>query len=412
MRVQDILWFSAGNLVNRGLRSWLTIIGIVIGIAAVVSIVSLGAGVEASVGAQIKSFGANEITVIPGHIKGKQFNPFRNTIAGSTSILTTKDENSLRSVPGAAYVMGVVDQRADVDYLNGIAEISVEGVDPLVWQDFGSVNINSGRLLRQGDTYSAVVGSNVASEVYSQPLRANRQIFINNRSFTVVGILLPSTSGSFGSLDSKIFIPIDAARQIFRNVGQDEYSSILIKAAPGENLSLLGDTITSTLLLHRGISKEKQDFTVINPVAMMSRFSTMMETLIISLTGIAAIALIVGAVGVANTMYMSVIERTRQIGILKALGATNRTVMLMFIVESGLVGLIGGIFGVLVGVILSSMMTDFGVSFTHIATSGAIITPELILGALLFSVVVGVISGIFPARRAASLQPVEALRYE
>ncbi len=256
MRVQDILWFSAGNLVNRGLRSWLTIIGIVIGIAAVVSIVSLGAGMEASVGAQIKSFGANEITVIPGHTKGNRFNPFRNTITESTSTLTTKDENTLQSVPGAAYVMGIVNQRADVDYLNGIAKISVEGVDPLIWQDFSNVNINSGRLLRPGDTYVAVVGSTVASEVYSQPLTTNRQIFINNRSFTVVGILLPSTSGS---LDSKIFIPIDAARQIFTNVGQDEYSSILIKAAPGENLSLLGDTITSTLLLHRGITKEKQD---------------------------------------------------------------------------------------------------------------------------------------------------------
>ena len=169
-------------------------------------------------------------------------------------------------------------------------------------------------------------------------------------------------------------------------------------------------------MISRGLIPDEQDFTVRSSAQMQSRFSEMMGTLITSLAGIAAVSLIVGAIGIANTMYMSVVERTRQIGVLKALGATNGDVMTVFIIESGLVGLIGGVFGVIMGVVVSSLMTGSGFSILPIGrlsnSSAVIFSPELIIGALIFSLVVGILSGVFPARLASRLQPVDALRYE
>lgn len=420
MRFQDILWFSVGNLIHRGLRSWLTILGIVVGIAAVVAIVGLGAGLEASMTQQIAAFSSDEITISPGYSRASQrFGPrIQGSDSSATSAtsednsLTIKDEMALRYIQGVEKVMGLVSQNGQVEYVNEEARISIEGVEPNEWKDFGDHSVESGRLLTSGDTFMALVGSNIATEIFSDPITTNRQIIIENKIFNVVGVLAPAVDSS---TDSRIIIPLDAAREIFEDIDKDEYTSIRIKANEDQDLELMEETITEILLLTRGKIPDQQDFSVRSNAAMQSRFSDMMGTMITTLTGIAAVSLLVGAIGIANTMYMSVIERTRQIGILKALGATNGTVMILFLVESGLVGLMGGTFGVLMGIMVSGIMTGSGFSLLPGRLGGgsaAIISPDLIIFALVFSIVVGIISGIFPARMAAKLEPVEALRYE
>ncbi len=418
MRFQDTLWFSASNLTQRGLRSWLTILGVVVGIAAVVAIVAMGEGLEASISSQISGFGADEITVSPGFSRASQIRRFGHPgdVASATdeeSGLTDKDVNVVRSLPGVTHVMGAASKRVEVNYLTEAASLSVKGVNPTLWQNFEEVDIDSGRLLGSGDSFAALVGSSIASDIYSQPVTANRQIEISGKTFTVVGVLQPSLDGG---TNSQITIPVDTAREIFDDIESDEFSSIIIKVGPEEDLEYMEGVITETLLISRGLIPDEQDFTVRSYAQMQSRFSEMMGTLITSLAGIAAVSLIVGAIGIANTMYMSVVERTRQIGVLKALGATNGDVMTVFIIESGLVGLIGGVFGVIMGVVVSSLMTGSGFSILPMGrlsnSSAVIFSPELIIGALIFSLVVGILSGVFPARLASRLQPVDALRYE
>lgn len=418
MRASDILWFSASNLTQRGIRSWLTILGVVVGIAAVVAIVAMGDGLEASVSSQISGFGADEITVSPGFSRASQtarFGPPSDVTSATDeeSGLTDRDANTLLYLSGVTHVMGVASERVKVKYLAESTSISVEGVDPNMWQNFEEVEVDSGRLLSSGDTFAAIVGSSVASDIYSQPLTANRQVEINGKTFTVVGVL---QSALDGGTDSKIIIPVDTAREIFDDIESDEFSSIMIKVESEEDLEYMEEVITEILLISRGLIADEQDFTIRSSAQMQSRFSEMMDTLITSLTGIAAVSLIVGAIGIANTMYMSVVERTRQIGVLKALGATNGDVMTVFLIESGLVGLMGGVFGVIMGVVVSSLMTGSGFSILPMGrfsnSSAVIFSPELIVGALIFSLVVGILSGVFPARLASRLQPVDALRYE
>lgn len=421
MRSQDILWFSASNLTQRGLRSWLTILGVVVGIAAVVAIVAMGQGLEAGISSQITAFGADEITISPGYSRASQgfgrMRHYSNDVTSATdeeSGITDRDINILRSLPEVLFVTGKVSQRVEVNYLTEVASLTVDGVDPMAWENFEEVEIESGRLLGQGDNYAALVGSNIAGQIFSQPVTANRQIEINDKTYTVVGVLQPSLDGG---TDSKILIPIDTSYQVLDDIEDNEYSTIQIKVTQEANLTAMEDMITETLLISRGKIPDEQDFTVRSSAAMSSRFSEMMGNLIGSLTGIAAVSLIVGAIGIANTMYMSVVERTRQIGVLKALGATNGDIMTVFLIESGLVGLIGGILGVLMGILVSSMMTGSGFSILPMgrrlgASSAPIFSMELILGALLFSLIVGIISGVFPARMAAQLEPVDALRYE
>ena len=420
MKNTDIFKLSVNSLTQRGLRSWLTILGIIIGVAAVVAILSMGAGMEKSISSQLGGLGADIVTITPGFNRAVGFRGHGGGFdgmdgSGSDSNLTVKDTQIIKSVSGVDIVNGIVSGRVDVSYLAETASLSVKGVDPLIWSEMTTTSdLESGRYLSAGDGNVVVIGNTIAEETFKQPLLINTQIEIEGKSFRIVGILEESGMG-----DSTIFMPASQARIVIEGFESDQFSSIEIKVSDtgdeeSEYVSEVSEKIEEKLLLSRHVTEDTKDFTITSSQAIQEMVSEMMGTMNLFLGGIAAISLLVGAIGIANTMFMSVMERTRQIGVLKALGTTNNEIMKLFLIESGIIGFMGGLIGIFFGIIASGMLTLLGGGMGPGARGGmtTVVEPELIMFAMAFSIVIGIISGLIPAMRAAELQPVEALRYE
>lgn len=421
MKFNDIVNLSMNSLSHRGLRSWLTILGIVIGVAAVVAILSIGTGMQQTISAQLGGLGADIVTISPGFSRaiGMDFGDRTRQTTTTTQNLTDRDIQIIKSVPGVLFVNGIVSGRADVSYLTESASVSVQGVDPLAWKEMTTSELESGRYLTPGDGNVVVIGNRIANDVFKQPLLINTQISIEGKSFRIVGILEESGGfAGFGGDDNTIFTPISAARTIIEGIGTNQFSSIQVKVADSESIDEVVANIEEKLMFSRHVTENTKDFTITSAQAMQETISSVMGTLNLFLGSIAAVSLLVGAIGIANTMFMSVMERTRQIGTLKALGTTNFEIMKLFLFESAMIGFIGGLIGIFSGFVASGIISELGIRMmgtgvrAGMGTSITVITPELVLFALGFSVFIGIISGLLPARRAASLQPVEALRYE
>jgi len=420
MRLKKSFQLAINLLFHSKLRSWLTILGIVIGIAAVVTIVSISQGAQKQLEERLGQLGADIITVSPGVQRafgggfggGPPREANSNSISSETKNLTNKDIIVIKSISNVKYVMGQVSGQADVTFSSKTAKnVRINGVDTSVWKDITTEKLNSGRFLTQGDMYSVVIGSRIATTMFEKEIPLNSKITIEGKSFNVVGILQEG---------STIYMPIDTARTILENVGEEEFNSISVKI---EDVSLANQTvteITKKLMLSRGILNEKKrDFTVTNPATMQQTIQETIRTMTLFLGAIAAISLIVGAVGITNTMFTSVLERTRDIGIMKSIGAKNIDILLIFLFNSGLIGLVGGLGGVILGFVSSTAISSLG--GIQIAGGGrglmslgasTFVSFQLIIGALLFSVLIGMIAGAIPAYRASKLNPVDALRYE
>jgi len=423
MKFNDIIKLSLNSLSHRGMRSWLTILGIVIGVAAVVSILSIGSGMQQAVSGQLGGLGADIITISSGSSRafGMGFGERETTGQTTTSQnLTVKDVQIIKTVSGVKFVDGIVSGRASITYLTESGSVTVEGVDPLAWKEMTTSELDSGRFLTSGDENSVVIGYRIANSMFKQQLVVNTQISIEEKPFRIVGILKQSGSiGGMGGSDSNVIMPISAARTIVDDVLANQFSSIQLKVADSNSVDEIMSNLDQRLMLSRHETNETKSFTVTSAQAMQETISSVMETLNLFLTGIAAISLLVGAIGIANTMFMSVVERTRQIGTLKALGTTNFEIMKLFVFESAMIGFMGGLIGIFLGFIASGTISELGVRMIGVGggmrgagSSITTITPELVLFALGFSVIIGVVSGLLPARKAASLQPIEALRYE
>jgi putative ABC transport system permease protein len=442
MKISDILLLSLNSLTHRGLRSWLTILGIIIGVAAVVAMLSVGNGMTQSMESSLSGLGADILTVSAGYsqaegplggFEGRQggfegrpdfggssmgFQPFtEETTSSDDPILTDSDISAISSAEGVVAVSGIVSGRGELQYLSQTVHVSIEGIDPVAWGEMTTSQLDSGRFLSYGDVSGVVVGYNVANDMFDKALTVNTQIKIEGTTFKIVGILAQSGTGSFGGDDRTVFMTLTAARNIVDDVGSGEYSSIEVKITDADYYEQISENIENELYSSRFVTEDTQDFTVTSSASMADTIKSSMETLSFFFIGIATISLLVGAIGIANTMFMSVMERTRLIGILKSLGTRNSEIMKLFLAESGIIGFMGGLLGIFLGLILVGIISEMGFSLMGIgrsatSTSMAVVTPDLIVFALAFSTVIGIISGLIPARKAAKLQVVEAMRSE
>ncbi|MCX6671493.1 MAG: ABC transporter permease [Euryarchaeota archaeon] len=438
MKFADILKLSLNGLTHRGLRSWLTILGIIVGVAAVIAMLSIGAGMSQSMKSQMSNFGADVVTVSVGRTRafgpesgftnrfqagesgspsGTQGQTSQTTTTTATATLTDTDLLAISKAEGVETVSGIISGRATVQYLAQTVTVTVEGIEPSAWNSMTTSKLVSGRFLESGESTNVVIGNGVANGMFDYNLTIDTQIRIGSKTFTIVGILEESGTGSFGGDDRTIFMTIQAAREIVTDIGSNEYSSIQVKVTDTNAVDQIIENVKQVLYTSRMVTSDTADFTVTSPTSMLATIQSTMQTLTFFLTGIAAISLLVGAIGIANTMFMSVMERTRLIGILKSIGTRNSEIMKMFLAESGIIGLMGGLLGIFLGFIVVGVISSIGFNIMGMGrmgtnTSVAIVTPELILFALAFSTIIGIVSGLIPARKAANLQVVEAMRSE
>ncbi|AKB46812.1 Cell division protein FtsX [Methanosarcina sp. Kolksee] len=411
MRQSTYLKMGLNMLVHSKLRSWLTIIGIVIGIGSVVGILSLGDAMQEQVQSRLSEMDLTKITISPGYTKASSNMPGPGGMGGTTTDveLTDTDIAALRGLNNISYIEGEISGSVPVIYAAQNATLSITGVDPQVWQYMTTLTTQSGRLLEPSDKYVAVIGSGVASGIYDQDIGVNQVITINGKAVRVVGILSEEGEG-----DRSIYMPIDGAVTLIDDAENGVYDSISIKAKSEDAVDSLTEDIVDKLMISRHIvSDDDRDFSVSASKSMAESVTEMTSSMTLFLSAIAAVSLLVGAVGIANTMFTSVLEKTKEIGTMKAIGAKNRDILMIFIFNSAMVGLVGGILGDVLGACVSTLFPMLGLQMMGGGGSSSIyFAPDLMAMGLGLAVLIGVISGVVPAYRASKLKPVDALRYE
>jgi len=283
-------------------------------------------------------------------------------------------------------------------------------VDRLVWSKITTSELEAGRFLGTSDYAMVVVGSSIAENTFKQPLALNRMITINDKSFKIVGILKESGESN----DRMVIMPTEAARDILDNVGNNEFDSIVVKVADKDLVDETMTNIDNRLMLSRHVNERTKDYSITSSKAIQETISETIASVTTFLAAIAGVSLLVGAVGIANTMFTTVLEKTKEIGIMKAIGARNRDIMMIFLLNSAMVGMVGGVIGIIVGSVASSFISFGGAAGAGAAgmSISGVVTPGLLTLGLLIAMGIGVSSGIIPAYRASRLKPVDALRYE
>ena len=396
-------------VIHSKLRSWLTIIGIVIGVGSVIAIVALGEGMRPSVNSRLGGLGADLLTLTAGAARG-----FGGMGGGGSSNVgaTASDEipqldrgdvQVLKGIPEIFALDTQISGRVDIAFLSKKGSVSLTGVDQKEWYKITTEEIRDGRLLGPADQNVVVIGARLADTYFDSPLGVNKMFTIEGRSFRIVGVL--------DDQSTSIYMPIQMAYQVLEDKDQDVYDSIIIKAKSEELVPAVEEKVTKKLLISRHKTERNKDFSIRTQQQAAARFAEITGAITLFLTAIAAVSLLVGAVGIANTMFTSVLEKTKDIGIMKAIGARNSDILKIFLINAGLIGLIGGIIGVFLGIVLSKLM-PFVVPNMRGMGGQAIVTTSSMLVALLVALLVGMLAGVIPAYKASRLKPVDALRYE
>lgn len=388
------------SLRGAKLRSFLTMLGIIIGVAAVVSIVSIGNGLKASISQQVAGLGSNVITVISGSISGGKG---AATSAVGTSTLTAADYQSIQKLPDVL-------NTAPIDLISGLVRRGEQTAgDALVIATTPAFNairnqkFEAGHYLTGNSGNQAVLGSAVKKELFGAAQAVGQDITIRDTAFTVVGVLASQDTGaSLGgpSFDSAVYLPLDTAQQVTR--GNVQIFRILVQADSADSVGKVTDEINRQILQNHGGQK---DFSALTQADLLNTIGSILGVLTTAIVAIAGISLLVGGIGIMNIMLVSVTERTREIGIRKAIGASSRMVLTQFLIEAVVISLIGGLLGMVVAVVQASVGG-------HLAKISPVFTPGSFLVAFGVSVGIGIIFGLTPAIKAARMRPIQALRYE
>ena len=401
---KDLAKYVLKNIWNRRLRSFLTVISVVIGIAAIASLISFGQGISTYVEGIAQQMGEDKLLVQP---RGFGFGPS----VDSNIRLDDSDVQAIESVASIAEASGVYMFSAEIVSHGQRRFAQAFGMDygqhEKLINEVYDLELVAGNKLRGSEKSKAILGYNyqVPDKIFEKPLKAGDKVRINNNAVEIEGFY-----ESLGNPidDANIYLAHDAAEDIF---GMKSFQFIMVRAVPGESPSRAVKQVRKALLNHRSQNAGSEDFFVETFEQVIASFTSVLAIVTTVVILIALISLVVASVNITNTMYTSILERTKELGVFKAVGAKNADIMMVVVLESGLLSLLGGVIGTLAGIAFSSAAGKI-IAAAGYAAFSPLVTWQLVAGALLFSLVIGIVAGIFPAYQASRLRPVDALRYE
>jgi putative ABC transport system permease protein len=394
MSLGELLRLSFSRLRTSRLRAALTMLGVIIGVASVVALVGVGQGTTANITSRLAGLGTNLLTISP-------------TGGGTTSTLTLEDADAIAKLASIGGVAPEISTDLTVGFGRTTTSTTVVGTTP-AYPTVRAYDVWQGTFLTDAslatDLRVAVLGATTATNLGLTQTDLGTEITVGGLPFRVIGILQPKGGTGFQDPDDQVIVPIGVVQKYF--VGGDSVRTIGVSVSDPDQMTAASADITALLRdRHDLAASDTADFNVFNQTQLLAAASSISATLTLLLGGIASISLIVGGIGIMNIMLVSVRERTREIGIRKAIGARGRDILAQFLVEALTLSLLGGLIGIVVGLVVSA-------GIGQLAGWGFQFNPTTIVAAVLFSLAVGVVFGVWPARQAARLDPISALRYE
>ncbi|MFH1589484.1 MAG: ABC transporter permease [archaeon] len=380
-------------------------VGIFIGIATVVALISLGDGLQTAVVEEFEKLGTDKIFIMPGSSMMSVPGSLKNA-------LTEYDVDIIKKVRGVDTAGSMVFKVARVEFKDEsvytyVIGLPTSGDEAKMFEEIQSWVVDEGRFFESSDKYNIVIGSLVAEEnqLFENKAGLRNTIIIEGVPFKVIGILEPVGNPDD---DKSIFMPLSTARELFNEPTSADY--IMAKVAKGYDPEKVAEDITRKLRNVKDVNEGEENFNVQTSTQMLETAGTVLSVITAVLIGLAAISIIVGGVGITNTMYTSVLERTKEVGIMKAIGAKNSDVLQIFLIEAGLLGMAGGAIGILIGAGLAKIVEIAATQTLRVEYIVANVSPQLVIGALLFTFIIGAVAGTTPAIQASKMSPVDALR--
>ena len=407
MTTIDILEETYASLSGNKVRSGLTMLGIVIGIGSVIAMIAIGQGAQTSIQSSIQSIGSNLVLVMPGAQRGPGAGV--NTGRGAARTLTQADANAIiTQVTSAKAVAPEISGRYQVTAKGTNTNTSIVGTTA-AYPSVRNLEIDEGVFISDENNSSlskvAVIGPSARDDLFASGTEALGQtIRIKGIEFKIIGVTKAKGGSGFGSQDDMIFIPLSSAQRFL--AGEQYVTTISVQAQNASEMTNIQTQITDLLLAKHKITDPTQaDFNVLNQADIVATASSITSTFTILLAAVAGISLVVGGTGIMNMMLTTVTERTREIGLRKAIGAKNADISIQFLTEAVMLTFIGGITGVVLGMSISYVITSLGILTTSVSLSSVLLAFGV-------SALIGIVFGYYPARRAAGLSPIDALRFE
>ncbi|MEI8174363.1 MAG: ABC transporter permease [bacterium] len=408
MKIKDILEETYSALFSNKVRTGLTMLGIVIGIASVIAMTAVGQGAKNSISSSIESIGANLVMIMPG--AARSFGGGPNTARGGAKTLTIEDANAIQlQISNIAGIAREVSSRKQVTGTGTNTNTSIMGTEPS-YMTVRNISIDEGAFISDQNVIDgskvAVLGPTTRDDLFGQGTTdaIGQKIRISGSEYKIIGITKSKGGSGFSNGDDIIYIPYTTAQ---RYISGDKYlSEIDVSAQNSETSSQVQTDITTLLLERHNISDTtKADFNILNQADIIATASSVVGTFTILLAAIAGISLLVGGIGIMNMMLTTVTERTREIGLRKAIGAKRKDINTQFLVEAVIITFIGGAVGIIVGWLISFIIASLGIIQAQVSISSVLLAFGV-------STIIGIVFGYYPARHAASLNPIDALRYE